>query len=76
MPRKRESLESVKDRLIREQQARTNRRIRHNKDINLSLQQIQDCKEGPVGERAVGVTIAKTFDGIEFKGTIDSFRQF
>ena len=28
MPRKRESLESVKDRLIREQQARTNRRIR------------------------------------------------
>ncbi len=44
--------------------------VRHEKGKSLTLQQIQDCKEGPLEERAVGVTIAKTFDGVEFRGTI------
>jgi hypothetical protein len=48
--------------------------LRQEKVQSLSAQQIQDCKEGPVGETVVGVTIAKTFDGVEFRGTIDSFR--
>ncbi len=47
----------------------------HEKGKNLTLQQIQDCKDGPIGDKAVGVTIAKTFEGVEFRGTIDSFRQ-
>jgi hypothetical protein len=49
--------------------------LRHEKDNELSLEQIQDCKEGPVGERAIGVTVAKTFDGVEYRGKIDSFRK-
>jgi len=44
------------------------------KGMTLSRQQIEDCKEGPIGERAVGVTISKTFDGVKYTGTIDSFR--
>jgi hypothetical protein len=28
-----------------------------------------------MGQRAVGVTVAKTFDGVQFRGTIDRFRQ-
>jgi hypothetical protein len=44
------------------------------KSKTLTLKEIQDCKEGPVGERAIGVTIAKTFDGVEYRGTVDSFR--
>ncbi len=49
--------------------------LRQEKGKKLTQQQIQDCKEGPMGEKAVGVTIAKTFDGVQFRGTIDSFRQ-
>jgi hypothetical protein len=44
------------------------------KGISLTRQQIQDGKEGPLGERAIGVTIMKTFDGVQFTGKIDSFR--
>ncbi len=29
---------------------------------------------GPQGERAIGVTVAKKFDGVEFRGIVDSFR--
>jgi hypothetical protein len=43
--------------------------------ISLSLQQMQDFKEGPEGERAVGKTVAKMFDGVEFRGIVDSFRK-
>ena len=49
--------------------------LRQEKGNELSLEQIQDCKEGPVGERAIGVTVAKIFDGVEYRGTIDSFRK-
>ena len=49
--------------------------LRPEKGTNLTQQQIQDCKEGPMGQRAVGVTVAKTFDGVEYTGTIDRFRQ-
>ncbi len=48
--------------------------LRQEKGQSLNAQQIQDCKEGPLGEKAVGVTIAKTFDGVQFRATIDSFR--
>jgi hypothetical protein len=41
---------------------------------SLTFQQIKDCKDGPQGEKAIGVTVAKTFDGVEFKGLVDSFR--
>jgi hypothetical protein len=41
---------------------------------SLTLQQIQDCKEGPQGEKAVGVTVAKLFDGVEFRGEVDRFQ--
>jgi hypothetical protein len=49
--------------------------LRQEKGTTLTLQQIQDCKEGPVEERAIGVTIAKIFDGVEYRGIIDSFRK-
>jgi hypothetical protein len=42
---------------------------------SLTLQQIKDCREGPQGESAVGVTVAKMFEGVEFRGTVDRFRQ-
>ncbi len=48
--------------------------LRKEKGQSFSAQQIQDFKEGPLGERAIGITIAKTFDGVQFRGTIDSFR--
>jgi hypothetical protein len=32
-------------------------------------------KDGPKGQRAVGKTVPKMFDGVEFRGTVDSFRQ-
>ena len=44
-------------------------------DTTLSLQQMQEFKQGPEGERAVGKTVAKTFDGVQFSGTVDSFRK-
>jgi hypothetical protein len=40
----------------------------------LTLQQIEECNVGPVGEKAVGKTVAKLFDGVEFRGTVDRFR--
>ncbi len=49
--------------------------VRRVEGKSLTLQEIQDCKDGPLGQRAIGVTIAKTFDGVEFKETVDSFRQ-
>ena len=49
--------------------------VRRVEGKSLTLQEIQDCKDGPLGQRAIGVTIAKIFDGVEFKGTVDSFRQ-
>jgi hypothetical protein len=36
---------------------------------------MQDFKEGPHGQNAVGVTVCKLFDGVPFKGKLDSFRQ-
>jgi hypothetical protein len=50
------------------------RSLRNRQKITMSLQQITDCQEGPKGDRAIGVTIAKTFGGYEYKGTIDRFR--
>ncbi len=41
----------------------------------LSLQQIHDCQEGPKGEKAIGVTVSKTFEGDEFRGIVDRFRK-
>ena len=41
---------------------------------SLGFQQIKDCREGPQGAKAVGVAVAKMFDGVEFRGTVDSFR--
>jgi hypothetical protein len=40
----------------------------------LTSQQIQDCTEGPKGEKAIGVTVAKLFDGVEYRGIVDKFR--
>ncbi len=48
--------------------------LRKEKDTTLSLQQIQDCKEGPKGKKAIGVSVAKLFDGVEFRGIVDRFR--
>ncbi len=48
--------------------------LRKEKGTTLSLQQIQDCKEGPKGEKAIGVSVVKFFDGVEFRGIVDSFR--
>jgi hypothetical protein len=45
--------------------------LRKEKDTTLSLQQIQDCKEGPKGEKTIGVSVAKLFDGVEFRGVVD-----
>jgi hypothetical protein len=45
------------------------------KATSLTNEQLKDMKEGPTGEKAVGVTVAKLFDGVEFLGKIDSFRQ-
>ena len=42
---------------------------------SLTRELIQDMKDGPKGQRAVGKTVAKIFDGVEFRGTVDSFRQ-
>jgi hypothetical protein len=40
----------------------------------LTLQQIQDFQEGPKGEKAIGVSVAKMFGGIEFRGTVGGLR--
>jgi hypothetical protein len=39
------------------------------------LEELQDFREGPVGKRAIGKTVAKIFDRVEFRGKVDSFRQ-
>ncbi len=41
---------------------------------SLTFQQIKDCQDGPQGDKAIGVSIKKTFDGVEYKGVVDSFR--
>jgi hypothetical protein len=41
---------------------------------SLTQEQIKDGQEGPKGEKAIGVTIAKTFDEVQFRGVIDKFR--
>jgi hypothetical protein len=48
--------------------------LRQDKAQTLSSQQLQDCLEGPKGEKAIGVTVAKTFDSVEYRGTVDRFR--
>ncbi len=48
--------------------------LRKEKGTTLSQQQIQDCQEGPKGEKAIGVTVSKTFEGVEFRGIVDRFR--
>ena len=48
--------------------------LRPKSSSTLSLLQIEECKVGPVGELAVGKTIAKIFDGVEFRGIVDRFR--
>jgi hypothetical protein len=50
------------------------RSLRNRKTFELSLQQITDCQEGPKGDRAIGVTIAKAFGGYEYRGTVEKFR--
>ena len=44
-------------------------------DTSLTIEKIQDLREGPKGEGAVGKIVAKVFDGVEYRGTVDSFRQ-
>ncbi len=41
---------------------------------SLTLEQIQDCEVGPKDEKAVGKTVATIFDGVEYRGTVDSWR--
>jgi hypothetical protein len=48
--------------------------LRKEKGTTLSLQQIHDCKEGPKAKKAIGVSVAKLFEGVEFRGIVDSFR--
>jgi hypothetical protein len=48
--------------------------LRREEGVRLTDQQIKDCREGSKDERAIGITVAKLFGGVEFKGTIDSFR--
>ena len=40
----------------------------------LTYQQIEDCKTRPQVERAIGVTVAKWFDGVKCFGQVDRFR--
>jgi hypothetical protein len=46
-----------------------------NEETSLTLEKIQDLKEGPKEEGAVGKIVAKVFDGVEYRGKVDSFRQ-
>ena len=48
--------------------------VLQSKQNSLTRQQIADCKDGPLGEKAMGVTVAKQFNGVEFRGTVDSWR--
>jgi hypothetical protein len=40
----------------------------------LTMQQIEECNVGPVGDKAIGKTVAKFFDGVQFRGIVDRFR--
>jgi hypothetical protein len=48
--------------------------LRPREKTSLTQEQIKDCQEGPKGDRAIGVTVAKTSDSVEFRGVIDKFR--
>jgi hypothetical protein len=48
--------------------------LRPRLETSLTQEQIKDCQEEPKGEKAIGVTVAKTFDAVEFRGVIDKFR--
>jgi hypothetical protein len=48
--------------------------LRQEKSVTLTEQQIKDCQDGPQGNRAIGVGVAKMFGGVQYKGTVDSFR--
>ena len=50
------------------------RLLKAKEGASLSTEQMEDWKEGPKGLRAVGKTVAKMFDAVEFRGTVDSFR--
>ncbi len=48
--------------------------LRKEKDTTLSVQQLQDCEEGPKGEKAFGVWVANFFGGVEYRGVVDRVR--
>jgi hypothetical protein len=50
------------------------RSLRNRQKATLSLQQITDCQDGPIGDKAIGVKIAKSFGGYEYRGTVDKVR--
>ncbi len=39
--------------------------IKYKTATSLTIEQMQDLKEGPRGEKAVGMTVAKLFDGVD-----------
>ena len=39
--------------------------LRTKRQSSLTLEQIEDCKVGPQGDRAIGVTVTKWFDGVK-----------
>ena len=44
--------------------------LRPRNTSNLTKEQIDECKEGPVGDKAVGKTVAKMFDGVKYTGIV------
>ncbi len=44
------------------------------KGTTLTIEQIKDCQEGPMGDNAIGVSVAKLFEGVEFRGIVDGVR--
>jgi hypothetical protein len=50
------------------------RSLRNRQKATLSLQEITDCQDGPKGDKAIGVKIAKSFGGYEYRGTVDKVR--
>jgi hypothetical protein len=40
----------------------------------LTKEMIDECKEGPEGDKAVGKTVAKIFDGVTYTGIVDGLR--
>ncbi len=51
------------------------RLLRPRQKTTLTNQQIADCKMGPIGERAIGETVAKKLESVEFRGVIDKLRE-